>query len=113
MAQAKANPANEAANEAATANPVTFAPVVFGRKMAANRLYADNRLIRLNPEIKDDKGAVKLNPKRGKAATRFALYKDGMTVKDYIAACVAKGDKPGVATADLKFDSERNFIVIE
>lgn len=109
MAQAKANPANEAA----TANPVTFAPVVFGRKMAANRLYADSRVIRLNPEIKDDKGAVKLNPKRGKAATRFALYRDGMSVKEYIEGCVAKGDKPGVATADLKFDAERNFIVIE
>ena len=93
---------------------VAFAPVVFGRKMAANRLFADNRIIRLNPEIADkDTGAVKINPKRGKAAGRFAFYKDGMTVGDYIAACVAAGEKPGVATADLKFDTTRNFIIVE
>lgn len=105
------------ANQTATEAPATEAPafekVVFGRKMAANRLFADNRVIRLNPEIADkETGAVRINPKRGKAATRFALYRDNMTVGEYIAACVEKGDKPGVATADLKFDTERNFIVV-
>lgn len=111
MTNAKAQTAQTAITED---KAPTFAPVVFGRKMAANRLFADNRVIRLNPEIADkETGAVKINPKRGKAATRFALYKDKMTVGEYIAACVEKGDKPGVATADLKFDTERNFIVIE
>ena len=100
--------------ETVTETAPAFAPVVFGRKMAANRLFADNRVIRLNPEIADkETGAVKLNPKRGKAAGRFAFYKDGMTVGDYIAACVAAGEKPGVATADLKFDTTRNFIIVE
>lgn len=30
---------------------------------------------------------VKANPKRGKAALRFAKYRDGMTVEEYIRAC--------------------------
>jgi len=110
MAQATAKPAaaTPAANEATPA----FQPVIFGRKMAANRLYPDNAIIRVNPELIDAKGAI-LNPKRGKAATRFALYRDKMTVGDYVKACAAKGDKPGVATADIKFDLARNFIVLE
>lgn len=90
-----------------------FGKVIFGRKMAANRLFADNRVIRLNPEIMGEGGAVRLNPKRGKAAARFARYVDGMTVAAYIAATVEGGEKPGVATADLKFDSERAFIIVE
>lgn len=106
-----------AAIEAAAATEAAapaFGPVIFGRKMAANRLFADNRVIRLNPEIAHpDTGAVKLNPKRGNAATRFAKYVDKMTVADYIAAAVELGYKPGVATADLAFDTKRGFIIIE
>ena len=105
-------PAAEAPAAEAPAAPA-FGKVIFGRKMAANRLFADSRVIRLNPEIMDDKGAVRLNPKRGKAAARFARYVDGMTVAAYIAATVEGGEKPGVATADLKFDTERAFIIVE
>ena len=105
-------PVTEAPAAEAPAAPA-FGKVIFGRKMAANRLFADSRVIRLNPEIMDDKGAVRLNPKRGKAAARFARYVDGMTVAAYIAATVEGGEKPGVATADLKFDTERAFIIVE
>lgn len=112
MANAK-NQTVETKTETVETNAPNFAPVVFGRKMAANRLYANDRVIRLNPEIMGENGEVKLNPKRGKAATRFALYRDKMTVGEYIRLCVEKGDKAGVATADLKFDSERNFVIIE
>jgi hypothetical protein len=92
---------------------VEFKPITFGRKMAANRLFADNRVIRLHPEIRAEDGTLKVNVKRGKAATRFALFRDGMTVGEYIAACVDKGDKTSVATADLLYDTDKGFIVIE
>lgn len=110
----KANQAAATVTETPVTETPAFEKVVFGRKMAANSLYEDKVVIRLNPEIADkETGAVRINPKRGKAATRFALYRDGMTVGEYIHACVDKGDKPGVATADLKFDLARNFIVIQ
>lgn len=89
-----------------------FGPVTFGRKTAANRLYPDAAVIRVNPEQMTTKGEL-INPKRGAAATRFALYRDGMTVGEYIAAVTKAGAKSAVATADLKFDVARNFIAIQ
>lgn len=46
------------------------------------------------------------NPKRAGSAShaRFALYKSGMTVKDALEA--------GVTSADLKWDTSKNFIKI-
>lgn len=44
------------------------------------------------------------NPKRGASAERFALYRSGMTVEDAL--------KAGVRRADLKWDTQRNFIEI-
>ena len=105
---AAATTAAPAADNAAPA----FGPVTFGRKAAANRLYPDAAIIRVNPEQISPKGEI-INPKRGAAATRFALYRDGMTVGDYIKAVTAAGGKSAVATADLKFDVARNFIAIQ
>lgn len=102
--------AETAATETAAAPQ--FGPVTFGRKTAANRLYPDAAVIHVNPEMMDEKGAIK-NPKRGAAAGRFALYRDGMTVGDYITAVTKAGAKSAVATADLKFDAARNFIAIQ
>jgi hypothetical protein len=42
--------------------------------------------------------------KRGKAAERFALYKVGMTVEDYVAA--------GGSRADVAYDVKHNFITL-
>lgn len=109
-AQTKAPAAKPAATETAAAP--TFGPVTFGRKTAANRLYPDAAVIRVNLEMVNAKGEID-NPKRGAAATRFALYRDGMTVGDYIKAVTAAGGKSAVATADLKFDVARNFIAIQ
>lgn len=94
-----------------TAAAPQFGAVTFGRKTAANRLYPDAAVIHINPEMIDDKGEIH-NPKRGAAATRFALYRDKMTVGEYIAAVTKAGAKSAVATADLKFDAARNFIAI-
>jgi hypothetical protein len=52
------------------------------------------------------------NPKRGKSASRFALYKNGLTVDTYIEKSVAAGNTPALARADLKWDTERKFIAI-
>lgn len=42
--------------------------------------------------------------KRGKAAERFALYKVGMTVDEYVAA--------GGSRADISYDVKHNFITL-
>lgn len=44
------------------------------------------------------------NPKRGKSAERFALYKAGQTLKDAAAA--------GVTAADVKWDVSKGFITV-
>lgn len=48
---------------------------------------------------------VKENPKRAAAATRFALYKNGMTVDEYIAA--------GGTRADVNWDVKMQFIEVK
>ena len=55
---------------------------------------------------------VKENPKRGNSATRFALYRDGITVDDYVERCVKAGAPSSVARADLRWDVGRKFIAI-
>jgi hypothetical protein len=56
---------------------------------------------------------VKENPKRGDSATRFALYRDGMAVEDYVAQCVKAGKPSSLARADLRWDTSRKFIAIK
>jgi hypothetical protein len=55
---------------------------------------------------------VKENPKRGDSATRFAYYRGGITVEDYVARCVKAGAPSSLARADLRWDTERKFITI-
>ena len=55
---------------------------------------------------------VKENPKRGDSATRFAYYRNGITVEDYVARCVKGGASSSLARADLRWDSQRKFIAI-
>lgn len=47
---------------------------------------------------------TKENPKRGGAATRFSLYKSGMTVADYVAA--------GGKVQDVAWDSKKGYIKV-
>jgi hypothetical protein len=55
---------------------------------------------------------VKENPKRGESASRFAYYRDGITVDDYVARCVKAGKPSSLARADLRWDTARKFIAI-
>lgn len=48
---------------------------------------------------------VKENPKRAKAAERFALYKNGLTIGEYIAA--------GGTLADIRWDVKQSFISVK
>jgi len=54
---------------------------------------------------------VKANPKKGKAALRFAKYRDGMTIEEYLSACEAVGP-PKHAIFDITWDTDpkRKFI---
>jgi prevent-host-death family protein len=56
---------------------------------------------------------IKHNPKRSRSKERFALYQDGMTVADYIAAVVNAGEKEQVGLDDLARDKNRSFISID
>lgn len=48
--------------------------------------------------------------KRGKAAPRFAMYKDGMLASDYVDKCVKAGHPRGEAVRDLRYDHNLGLI---
>ena len=50
--------------------------------------------------------------KRGKAADRWARYRDGMLVDDYIDASIAAGDTRGDAVRDLRYNVQHGLIKI-
>ncbi len=54
---------------------------------------------------------VKENPKRegSKSFPRYALYRDGMTVAEYLEAV----EKLGGSSADLRWDVQRKYIALE
>ncbi len=56
------------------------------------------------PDTRRIRKVVAGNPKRGDAAVRFAQYRTGMTVREYIAACETLG-VPNYAIYDLTWDS--------
>jgi hypothetical protein len=59
------------------------------------------------PRFTDDQRITLLareNPKRGASRERFALYRDGMSVGEALAAGITRGD--------LKWDTDRDFISI-
>jgi len=61
------------------------------------------RTAAIQPEMKV-KLLVTENPKRAGAATRFALYKDGMTVAKYLEL--------GGTMADVRWDAKQKFISV-
>lgn len=73
------------------------------RKLAAIARRS-NQVIKAGPHFK---GATpfKPNPKRGKSRDRFELYREGMTVQEYI--------EKGGYSADISWDVKRGFIVVE
>lgn len=93
--------ANSGQRKEASAKPVKDpnAPKA-ERQSALRKTYPDNAVITL---ITPDKK----NPKRQGSASydRFAAYKDGMTVKEAVAA--------GVLYADLSWDVGHGFIKVE
>lgn len=85
--------------------PARPAPLPPAPRAASNRAYPDTWVVRLRSEA---------NPKRGKSAERFALYRDGMTVGEYLDASSAlTGSKRGKWSCDLRWDAERGFIELE
>jgi len=52
----------------------------------------------------------KENPKKRSAAVRFARYKTGMSVGDYIKACTKAGDTEAYVNACIRWDSDHGFI---
>ena len=54
------------------------------------------------------------NPKRkgSASASRFRLYGQGCTIKQYVAKVEAKGGTAALAIADVLWDSQREYIRI-
>lgn len=64
------------------------------------------------PHTRRIRKLVEGNPKRGDAAVRFAQYRTGMTVAEFILAC-EKLEVPNYAVYDLTWDSEPKRRLIE
>jgi hypothetical protein len=63
-------------------------------------------------EAKVIKVLVTENPKRGASHTRFARYKTGMKVADYVERCVKAGDPSSLARADIRWDVAHEYIAV-
>jgi len=50
--------------------------------------------------------------KRGKAAPRFVLYRDGMIASEYVDACVDIDHPRGEAMRDLRYDANLGLIAL-
>ena len=55
---------------------------------------------------------VEENPKRGNSRDRFALYRNGMTVEEYVRAVIEQGGEERVALEDICWDLNHEFIVV-
>lgn len=53
------------------------------------------------------------NPKSRGAAARFAIYKNGQTVGQYIEASHKAGNSKALAAADVRWDVAAGFIKVE
>lgn len=58
-----------------------------------------------------DKGRAD-NPKRRNALVRFKLYKDGMTVAEYIEESHKAGNSKALAQADVRWDVAKGLITV-
>ena len=67
-------------------------------------------LLPLNGVITIRKASPKLT--NSKSALRYALYRDGQTVQEYITASVRAGNPEGLAKLDLMWDWNHEFITV-
>jgi hypothetical protein len=90
--------------QAKTKKPRKISPTVVAWKATKN--FPLEAKITLNPELKE------ANPKRRKAADRFALYRNGMTVGEYIEASHKAGNSKALAMADIRWDQAAKFLTV-
>jgi hypothetical protein len=64
------------------------------------------------PESRRIRKLVEGDPKRGAAAVRFAQYRTGMTVQEYVAAC-DNLTVPNYAIYDITWDTDAKRRLIE
>lgn len=102
MATAKKSAAKAAPAKKAT--PTKVAPAKAAKKEAPVEKSGPGRKSAFNDGMKITVLA-KENPKRAKAAERFALYKNGMTIAEYVAA--------GGLIADVRWDVRQEFISVK
>lgn len=74
-----------------------------GRTPKASK-FGDEAVITLGSDKEGKKYGPDNNPKRGKAADRFAKYADGMTVK--------QAKEAGVTGGDVEWDADHNYISV-
>lgn len=88
-----------AAKKDVTAEAAAEARLSNAREQRAAKRAAKDAATIIHPQTNG------FNPKRGKSRERFALYRDGMSVAEYIAA--------GGYRADIPWDLERGLITTE
>jgi hypothetical protein len=102
----KAGPAGDQKDVKAKAKKKLSPTVLEWRRLIKEKACASGT-ISVSPEAKAK------NPKRGKAASRFNLYKDGMTVEQYIEASHKAGNAKALAQSDIRWDVASGFISIK
>lgn len=101
-------PPPKAASEAPKKAKATAAPAKKAAAKPAKKVEAEAGTRGRQPNVAGTakiKILVKDNPKRAAAAERYALYKNGMTVDEYIAA--------GGKRADINWDVLQGFIEVK
>jgi hypothetical protein len=98
MAAAKKSPKPVAKKAAPVAEKSTKKAAPVAEKSGPGRKSAFSDDMKITVVAKE-------NPKRAKAAERFALYKNGMTIGEYV--------KAGGTVADIRWDVKQNFISVK
>ena len=98
MAAAKKSPKPVAKKAAPVAEKSTKKAAPVAEKSGPGRKSAFSDDMKITVVAKE-------NPKRAKAAERFALYKNGMTIGEYV--------KAGGTMADIRWDVKQNFISVK
>jgi len=115
MAKEKANsakPAGEVTRAAQAATDAKMKEANAAAKKATEAKAAAHKQKEDALKARKIKIVAEKNPKREGSAShgRFAIYKNGMTVGQYLAACESAKHSTRAARSDIAWDQEHGFI---
>lgn len=106
MAKAKPEDQKSQTDKPKTKKKKTSNTVMVWRKLIAAKACTSGK-ITFTDEFRGK------NPKRGKAAIRYTLYKEGMDVPAYIEVSNKAGNAKAQAQTDVRWDVASGFILVD